>query len=364
MRNRFYSLCPYFAMFPEGFAEKWINELTTPGDLVVDPFCGRGTTPFQALLMGRNALAGDINPVAYCLTAAKTRGPSLSTVRRRIGELEDDYEARQWRPRIRKLPEFFEHAYDPRTLSQLLYLRHVLQWRRRRSDTMIAALVLGALHGESEKSPSYLSAQMPRTISTKPAYSVRFWDKHGYSPPERDVFELLKRQAKYRYASPLPRLRGQVELADFRDLPRFGSVRRSEARCIITSPPYLDITNFEEDQWLRLWFLGGPPHPTRNRISRDDRHELASSYWRMVADFWRTAGYLLARRGHVVIRMAGKRLSADCVVQGLTGCAAVAGREVSLVSWEESEIPRRQTDAFRPGSVGVRFEVDTVFEVA
>ena len=75
-------------MFPEGFAEKWINELTGPGDLVVDPFCGRGTTPFQALLMGRNALAGDINPVAYCLTAAKTRGPSLSTVRRRIGELE------------------------------------------------------------------------------------------------------------------------------------------------------------------------------------------------------------------------------------------------------------------------------------
>ena len=24
-------------------------------------------------------------------------------------------------------------------------------------------------------------------------------------------------------------------------------------------PPYLDVTHFEEDQWLRLWFLGGPP---------------------------------------------------------------------------------------------------------
>ena len=36
MRNRFHALCPYFAMFPEGFAEKWINELTDPGDLVVD----------------------------------------------------------------------------------------------------------------------------------------------------------------------------------------------------------------------------------------------------------------------------------------------------------------------------------------
>ena len=51
------------------------------------------------------------------------------------------------------------------------------------------------------------------------------------------------------------------------------------------------------------------------------------------------------------------------MVQGLTGCAAVAGRDVSLVNWEKSEIPRRQTDAFRPGSVGVRFEVDAVFEL-
>ena len=230
MRNRFHALCPYFAMFPEGFAEKWIDELTDPGDLVVDPFCGRGTTPFQALLMGRNALAGDINPVAYCLTAAKTQGPALSTVRRRISELESAYEARRWRPRVRSLPEFFNRAYNPRTLSQLLYLRDVLQWSTRRSDAMIAALVLGALHGESEKSPSYLSAQMPRTISTKPAYSVRFWDKHGYVPPGRDVFELLERQAKFRYASPLPELRGHVELTDFRDLHRLKSVRQREAR--------------------------------------------------------------------------------------------------------------------------------------
>ncbi len=313
--------------------------------------------------MGRNALAGDINPVAYCLTAAKAHGPTLSTVRRRIAQLESAYEARRWRPRVRSLPEFFNRAYNPRTLSQLLYLRDVLQWRTRRSDTMIAALALGALHGESEKSPSYLSAQMPRTISTKPAYSVRFWDKHGYVPPDRNVFELLERQARFRYVSPLPERHGRVELTDFRELHRLKSVRRQEASCIITSPPYLDVTSFEEDQWLRLWFLGGPPHPTRNHVSRDDRHELASRYWRMVADFWRTAGYLVTSHGHVVVRMSGKSLTPDGVVEGLTGCAVVAGRDVSLVDWKTSEIPRRQTDAFRPGSVGVRFEVDAVFEV-
>ncbi len=53
MRHRFHSICPYFAMFPESFPEKWIDKLTNPGDTVFDPFSGRGTTPFQALLMNR-----------------------------------------------------------------------------------------------------------------------------------------------------------------------------------------------------------------------------------------------------------------------------------------------------------------------
>lgn len=44
------------------------------------------------------------------------------------------------------------------------------------------------------------------------------------------------------------------------DLPRL--VDAGSVRCVITSPPYLDVTNFEEDQWLRLWFQGGPPKPT------------------------------------------------------------------------------------------------------
>ena len=363
MRNRFHALCPYFAMFPEGFAERWIEELTRPGDLVVDPFCGRGTTPFQALLMERDALGSDINPVAYCLTAAKTQGPACSTVLRRIAELRGRYEERDWQPIARELPEFFQRCYNPYTLGQILYLRDVLDWRSRRVDTMIAALALGALHGESEKSPSYLSAQMPRTIATKPAYSIRYWDKHSYHPPERDVFDLLSRQTDYRYCSPLPERRGQVELTDFRDLHRSKVAKRREAKCIITSPPYLDVTSFEEDQWLRLWFLGGPPHPTRNRISRDDRHELASRYWQMIADFWRTAGYLVEPGGHVVVRMAGKRLSETCVIDGLTGCSVVSSRSVMLVSKESSALRRRQTDAFRPGSVGVRFEVDAVFQI-
>src|SRR5258708_4111977 len=78
MRHRFHSLCPYFAMFPETFAEYWIKKLTKPEETVLDPFSGRGTTALTALLCGRNAISSDVNDVAGCLTQAKPTPPSLS----------------------------------------------------------------------------------------------------------------------------------------------------------------------------------------------------------------------------------------------------------------------------------------------
>ena len=272
-------LCPYFAMFPEAFVEKWVGEITKPGDVILDPFCGRGTTPFQSLLMEREALASDVNPVAYCVTKAKTNAPLASSVRKRITDLEKQFDYQSWEGQRQKLPEFFHFAYHPHTLRQLLFIRSRLKWEKSATDCMIAVLILGSLHGESQKSKSYLSNQMPRTISTKPAYSVRYWQMHNSLAPERDAFELIRDRITFRYESDPPEKNGLILKTDMRELPRLVNDFKKPIKCVITSPPYLDVTNFEEDQWLRLWFLGGRPHPTYGMVSRDDRHEKAEKYW-------------------------------------------------------------------------------------
>src|SRR5262249_48293692 len=161
-RHRFHAICPYFAMFPESFAEQWNDRLTKPGDVVLDPFSGRGTTATCALLMERRVIACDVNDVAYCLTRAKTNAPSLLTLKRRLTVLEAGFDWSEWKSSVRQSAEFFHYAFQPRTLAQLLYLRHTLKWKRSRCDGMIAALALGSLHGEMDKSPSYFSNQMPR----------------------------------------------------------------------------------------------------------------------------------------------------------------------------------------------------------
>jgi hypothetical protein len=103
------------------------------------------------------------------------------------------------------LPEFFAHAFHPTTLRQIVYLRRALDWKNGRTDGMIAALSLGALHGEADKSSSYFSNQMPRTISTKPAYSIRFWKTRLLEAPRRNVFDLLVRAVNFRYESEAPK---------------------------------------------------------------------------------------------------------------------------------------------------------------
>ena len=141
------------------------------------------------------------------------------------------------------MPEFFRVAFSATTLRQLHYLRDTLKWKTNRTDCMIAALSLGALHGESNKSPSYFSNQMPRTISTKPDYSVRYWKTHGYHPPKRDVFQLLRKLIDYRYESTLPDGDAEIFHGDMRRLPSMLNRRRT-IRFVITSPPYFDVTNF------------------------------------------------------------------------------------------------------------------------
>lgn len=60
------------AKFPPQLPRKFINLLTQPGDLVLDPMSGSGTTILEALSLGRSSIATDIDPLALLLTSVKT----------------------------------------------------------------------------------------------------------------------------------------------------------------------------------------------------------------------------------------------------------------------------------------------------
>ena len=366
-KHPLHALCPYFAMFPPEFASAQIARYTRPGDATLDPFSGRGTALLEASLSGRRALASDVNPVAACLTGAKAGVPTLAAAHGRLDELHSEFKSEapaDIEEERKSLPRFFGSAFQYLTLREVLFLRRSLRPQFDDTDRFIAALVLGSLHGEMDRSPSYFSNQMPRTISTKPAYSLRYWKRRNLRPRRRRVFDLLKSRATLRLERGRPRLSGIAVRSDVRTVGRVLAPWAESVRLVVTSPPYLDVTDFEEDQWLRLWFLGGPPHPTRRVHSQDNRHSSPRRYWEFLAAAWKGMEGLLAPNAVIACRIGGKHQTTDSLARGMSATLRGAFPNARMVRAPIATEPlHRQTDNFRPGTRGIGSEVDFVFRV-
>ena len=360
MRHRFHSICPYFAMFPETFVEKHLAASPHQG-VVFDPFCGRGTTVFQALLQDRAAAGNDVSPVAACIAGAKCDPPGQSEAEARVAELRNGFRVAEEGEWHGGFADFFRLCFHRDTLPQVLYLRSELDWRHRKDDRFIAALCLGALHGESHRSPNCFSNRMPRTISTKPDYSVRWWQRNGYLPPPRNVFGILERMIEFRFRSCPPKRTGAVVEADARRVGEVFSRLKGRVTDVITSPPYLDTTNYREDQWLRLWFLGCSPTTAYGR--GDDRHYNKEMYWDFLQASWTGLAPLLAQQVRLVVRIGGRRLDKTELREGLVrSLEAGLSRGVRLADTGiSSRIGNTQANAFRGAKASPIMEHDFAF---
>ena len=363
-RHPFHSICPYFAMFPEQFVGQQLLSFTSPGDLVFDPFCGRGTTVFEGLLRDRRAVGSDINPVAVCISSAKAAAPNFSDITSRIDVLEEQFHDDSM---DRGVPTtFFEACFEQRTLAEILFLRQALDWRDNATDCFIAAVMLGILHGDSHRSKYCLSNRMPRTISTKPDYSIRWWNERNLTPPRRPVFDTLRKATAFRYRVPPAETKGVVRQADARAAASTFREFAGQVNLVVTSPPYLDTTDYAEDQWLRLWFLGGEPRPIL-RQNRDDRHTRSDEYWEFLEESWSGLTSLMAENATIVIRIGRTKLSKPELFTALTNSLFAAFTDHNVDPLHEgvtSSIRPRETTAFRPTPPRPRVEHDFAYRLS
>src|SRR5678816_1829661 len=80
-------MCSYLASFPAALAHAFIARYSRSGDVVLDPFSGRGTTPLQACAEGRIGIGNDLNPLAHLLTASKVEPGLPAETRTRLAAL-------------------------------------------------------------------------------------------------------------------------------------------------------------------------------------------------------------------------------------------------------------------------------------
>ena len=86
-----HSICSYLAMFPPEVPREYIKKYTKEGDLVYEPFSGRGTTTLEARQLNRRIISNDLSPLAYVLTKSKTFTVNYKKVIKRINQFEKKF---------------------------------------------------------------------------------------------------------------------------------------------------------------------------------------------------------------------------------------------------------------------------------
>jgi hypothetical protein len=295
-------ICPYFTMFPLDFPVRVLKRRGKKGQVVLDPFAGRGTTLYAGRLAGMKSYGIDSSPVATAISDAKLANTTpcriVSAAKRVLDEVR--------RPDEIPSGDFWELAFHKNVLIDLCRLREgLLRNCRSESRKGLRALLLGALHGPRPKGdPSYLSNQCTRTYAPKPGYAAKFWRTRKLTPPKVDVLALVKRRAERYFGEEVPVGRGSVTLADSTHLSAFRRVS-GKAAWVITSPPYFGMRTYLPDQWLRLWFLGGPSvidYSIRRQLSHKSSEEFAGGLrkvWNNTARNCRDDARLVIRFGAI-----------------------------------------------------------------
>jgi DNA methylase len=134
----------YPARFSPGFARAAVEAFTEPGDYVLDPFVGGGTSLVEAVTLGRNAVGVDISQLAEFIASVKT-AVMLDSELRRLA---------QWAVKLpahihihhpsRHFVEYTERGYYK-------HLNHPSRWRLRKAidQALRSALRLGVPQTEA-----------------------------------------------------------------------------------------------------------------------------------------------------------------------------------------------------------------------
>jgi hypothetical protein len=237
----------------------------------------------------------DVNPVAVAIARAKLAKASLASVLELAQTLLSEAAG--------EVPqgEFWWWCFHPDTLQEIVTLRHrLLCIKDTPASELLRALVLGVLHGpRNVGEPSYLSNQMPRTYASKPDYAVKFWRSRDLTPVRVNTLTVIRRKAERLLGELPPKVVGRVILGDATtSIERM----RSKFDLIVTSPPYYGMRTYVPDQWLRAWFVGGPPQVpyAAGTVGQITLQPSQLAFTSALAMTWRA----VARRSHMGAKLA------------------------------------------------------------
>ena len=243
----------FAAKFPPQLPRAFIRGLTTPGDFVLDPMMGSGTTIVEALLAGRKGIGFDIDPLALRLSHAKTipidvdelRNISHSVVSQAQDLLSNT-----------SLDERLTESFDARTKEFIDY------WFLPNTQRELMSLIVAVQSVKEPLARRFLELTFSSVIVTKSGGVSRARDL-AHSRPHLDRDKIPK-NALEQFSSRLQKnLKSIAHITASGSLsaPMGGDARlmplRSETiDLIVTSPPYANAIDYMRAHKFPLVWLG------------------------------------------------------------------------------------------------------------
>lgn len=247
----------YRACFKPQLPRFFIERFTTASEKVYDPFMGRGTTLLESALLERVPVGCDINPLSALLCLPRLRSVDLKQIEKRLGEIDITAPS--------EIREDLAVFYHPDTLRELCALREYFLTKEKAGtlddiDAWIRMVATNRLTGHS--SGFFSVYTLPPNQAVSITSQIKINEKRGQVPTVRDIRKIiLKKSASLlKDLSPDEKTnlkavskKAQCVTASSAHTP---AIADSSIALVVTSPPFLDIVQYDQDNWLRCWFNG------------------------------------------------------------------------------------------------------------
>ena len=238
----------YRACYKPQLPKFFIDFFTKPGDIVYDPFAGRGTTLIEAAILNRNIISNDINPLSRILTEPRLNIPTIQQIEERLNQI-------QFKDSNADIN--LSMFYHKDTESEIVCLRNELD-SSNFIDNWIKMVCTTRLTGHS--AGFFSGYTLPPNQATTQKGQVLINQKLGLSPPYKNTKEIILKKSKTLQRNLSPSLIQQLfevgknAIFSSKDSKNTFHIPNESVRLTVTSPPFLNIVRYASDNWLRCWF--------------------------------------------------------------------------------------------------------------